>query len=342
MALRDFERGEEGAHKGLPVVKASFCAAGEACFGKMKTLATINLWSALPTPLTTDLQVDEAAVGRLVGDAVDGGFAGVFLAGTCGEGPWLPDRERIRLVTAAAAAAEGRLTIGAQVSDNSVPRVLENIEQMARAGADVAILAAPTTFLNATADRVAGFFLETLEASALPVGVYDLGRHRPIAIPLERLEEIYGHPRVALVKDSSGSPERRSAALAAQALRPDLQLFNGDEFKCLDYLLAGYNGCMFGGAVAVAAEMREVVRLFLSGHLDEARRVEQRMIRVLFGIYGGETIECWLTGLKYSLVRRGLIPTTASFLGYPLTETCRAFIEADVSERHGGVTAQVR
>jgi len=306
----------------------------------MKSLVTVNLWSALPTPLTHDLQVDEVAVGKLIQDAIAGGFAGVFLAGTCGEGPWLPDHERIRLIRAAAEAAAGRLTIGAQVSDNSVPRVLENIDRVAKAGADVAIMAAPTTFLNATPDRIAALFTQTVTASALPVGIYDLGKHRPIMIPEDRLLEIYLQPKVRLVKDSSGSSERRAIALEAQRQRPDLQLFNGDEFKCLEYLLAGYEGCMFGGAVAVAAEMREIASLLVTGQLDEARRVERRMIQVLYGIYGGETIECWLTGLKYSLVCRGLFPTTASFLGFPLTETCRAFIEADVSERHGGLAAQ--
>ena len=48
---------------------------------------------------------------------------------------------------------------------------------------------------------------------------------------------------------------------------------------------------------------------------------------MLFGLYGGEAIACWLTGLKYYMVRRGLFSTTTSFLGYPLTDECRAYIE---------------
>jgi 4-hydroxy-tetrahydrodipicolinate synthase len=297
--------------------------------------ATVKLWSALPTPLTDDYKVDESAVVRLINDAIGSGMSGVFLAGTCGEGPWLQDAERSRLIETAAATAAGRLSIAAQVSDNSVPRILDNIKLVTRAGADVAIVAAPTTFMNPTPERVVALFRETAANSNLPVGIYDLGKHRAIMIPEEYLLETYMLPNVSLVKDSSGSPARRAIALEALTQKPDLQLFNGDEFKCLEYLENGYQGCMFGGAVAVPAELRQIASLFTSRNIEEARRVESAMQRVLYGIYGGIKIECWLTGLKYHLVRRGLFNSTSSFLGYPLTDSCRTCIEEDVAARMG-------
>lgn len=263
----------------------------------------------------------------MVRDAIAGGMQGLFLAGTCGEGPWLPDLERTRLVKAAVKAGAGKLKIAAQVSDNSVPRILDNVARMADAGADYAIIAAPATMLNVTPERVAAHFIEAANASRLPVGIYDLGRHRPVVIPENRLKEIYLLPNVRLVKDSSGSPDRRALALEARAARPELVLFNGDEFRCLDYLQAGYRGCMFGGAAAVAPQLNRIAALFLAGRLDEARSLDAEMKRTLFGIYGGESIACWLTGLKYYMVRRGLFSSAASFLGYPLTAECRAFIE---------------
>ena len=73
----------------------------------------------------------------MVRDAIAGGMQGLFLAGTCGEGPWLPDLERTRLVKAAVKAGAGKLKIAAQVSDNSVPRILDNVARMADAGADI-------------------------------------------------------------------------------------------------------------------------------------------------------------------------------------------------------------
>ena len=294
---------------------------------KMKTLPAVQIWSAAPTPLTDDLKVDVASVERMVRAAIAEGVHGLFLAGTCGEGPWLPDTERRRLVQAAVAAAEKRLKIAVQVSDNSVPRILNNATRAAEDGADYAIIASPATMMNATPERIVALFSEAASTCPLPVGIYDLGRHRPIVIPENRLKEIYLLPQVQLVKDSSGSPDRRAIALSARETKPSLRLLNGDEFRCLDYLEAGYDGCMFGGAVAVGPQLKRVVTLFQAGKLEEARAEEAEMKRILFGIYGGESIACWLTGLKYYLVKRGLFSTRASFLGYPLTTECREFIE---------------
>lgn len=289
--------------------------------------ARISFWSAVPTPLTPGLQVDTESVGRMVEAAVADGMEGLFVAGTCGEGPWLPDRERRRLMAAAVAAAAGRLRIAAQVSDNSVPRILDNAALAADCGADFAIIAPPATLLNATPDRIVALFAGAAQACPLPVGIYDLGRHRPIMIPEDRLKELYLLPQVKLVKDSSGAPERRAAALAAKAEKPELRLFNGDEFRCLEYLQAGYDSCLFGGAAAVAPQLRRIGALFAAGRLEEAAQEEAEMKQALFGIYGGEKIACWLTGLKYYMVQRGLFSTSASFLGYPLTDECRAFID---------------
>ncbi|MBL9213897.1 MAG: dihydrodipicolinate synthase family protein [Opitutaceae bacterium] len=293
----------------------------------MKSSSVIHFWSATPTPLTADRRVDDASVERMVRDALANRITGLFLGGTCGEGPWLPNRERSRLVKAVAAAAGGRLELIAQVSDNSVARIVDNMRDAAEAGATMVMIASPATLLNGTPDRIAAHFEEAVAASPLPVGIYDLGAHRPHAIPVDRLKRILLLPKVRLVKDSSGQPERQAAALAARAEKPSLLLFNGDEFACLKYLEAGYNGFMFGGAVAVGPHMHRIAELFLAGRLDEARAADEEMRQILYAIYGGKNISCWLTGLKYYMVRKGIFATTESFLGYPLTDECRAAIE---------------
>lgn len=298
----------------------------------------MQLWSAAPTPLTGDLTVDTPSVKKMIRAAIADGITGVFLAGTCGEGPWLCDKERNRLVAAAAEAGGGAIRIAVQVTDNSVPRILENIRQVADVGADYAIVAPPPVFMNVTAQRVADHFIAAAEASPLPVGVYDTGRHRTVSIAEDKLKEVYLCSNVVLVKDSSGSPSRREQALAARRAKPGLALFNGDEFKCIEYLQAGYDGCMFGGAAAIARPLARIVALVAEDRLDEARAEEAEMKALLYGIYGGENIACWLTGLKYYMVRRGLFSSSASYLGYPLTDNCRDFIEkyAEAGVRTGG------
>ena len=71
-----------------------------------------------------------------------------------------------------------------------------------------------------------------------------------------------------------------------------------------------------------------IVDLVAKGDGAAARLADAKMRRELFGIYGGESIACWLTGLKHCLVKQGLFESAASYLEYPLTDECREFIES--------------
>lgn len=281
----------------------------------------------MPTPLSAALQIDVKAVQRVVLNSISAGVDGLFLGGTCGEGPWLPDLERFKLVQVVRNYAESRLKIAVQVSDNSVPRILDNIRVAQEAGADYGMIAPPASMMNATPERVTALYVTAIKASPLPIGVYDLGRGRNFSIPEDRLREVYLLPNLALVKDSSADPERRKLALAIRAERPELRLFCGDEFNGLDYLMAGYDGLMLGGAVVTAPMLGQMIALLQEGRTVESRAVEREMIALLLGIYGGKALTCWLTGLKYFLVKKGLFTTTASYLEYPLTQECREFID---------------
>ena len=289
----------------------------------------MQIWSAVPTPLDDALHLDERSLDRMIEASIADGVDGLFIAGTCGEGPWLPDAERRLLFRASVRIAAGRIKLAAQVTDNSAERVRQNIEQVADCGVDLAIVAAPPVFLNATPDRIVRHFNRACDDSPLPIGIYDLGTHRPTQIPLERMGEVYGHPRVALVKDSSGDGSRMAGAVESRRLNPKLSLLGGDEFRFLEYADAGYDGVMFGGAVVTARVLREIGGLLKEDRREEAEALDAATRERLLGIYGGPSIACWLTGLKYWMVHQGLFSSVSSFLEYPLNDECRSFIERD-------------
>ena len=58
-----------------------------------------GVWSATPTPLTNDLKIDTVAIERMVKHYLRLGVKGLFLAGSCGEGPVMPDSQRRLLVS---------------------------------------------------------------------------------------------------------------------------------------------------------------------------------------------------------------------------------------------------
>ena len=255
---------------------------------KIPTEALTGVWSASPTPFTNRWHVDTIAVKRLVEHHLRLGVHGLFLGGTCGEGPWMPDAERRSLVRAAAAAARGRLLLAVQVTDNSAPRIVENMRAAAEDGADIAVIAPPYFLLNATSENVTALYQTAIRACPLPVGVYDRGAYSSVPVPDEALRRIYAEPRVVLVKDSSANPDRRRIALDARKARPALRLLNGDEFHCVEYLQAGYNGLLLGGGIFNGRLAVRIVEAVRAGRISEAERLQKRMNRLMWDVYGGK------------------------------------------------------
>ncbi len=250
------------------------------------------------------------------------------------QGPWLPDAERETLVRAAVAASKGRLRIAMQVTDNSAGRTLANIGKAKEWGVELAVVAQPFFFLNATADRQLAFYREIARKSPLPVGFYDRGKASPYMMPESHLAELMAEPNIVMVKDSSQNVAHREVFLAAKKQRPGLVLLDGDEFETIPYLQAGYDGLLLGGGIFNAGQAHRIIRAVRTGNLAEAQHWQVRMNELMYRVYGRK-IECWMAGLKELLVQMGLFSTGTQLLDYPLTDECRRQITEAVNGADG-------
>jgi 4-hydroxy-tetrahydrodipicolinate synthase len=287
-----------------------------------------GVWSAAPTPFTKEGRIDSASIKRMTEHHCRLGINGLFLLGTNGEGPWLTDAQRSEVVRATVAAARGRLVVTAQVTDNSAARILDNIARVKRDGADIAIIAPPFFLFPATPANILALYLTVIRNSPLPIGIYDRGMNSSVQVPLDVMRQLYAEKNVILVKDSSSDPARREMALAVRKQRRSLTLLNGNEFDCAGYLKAGYDGLLLGGAVFNGHMAALILAAAKQGDHDRAERIQKRMNRIMFSVYGGKKITCWLAGEKHLLVKMGLFQTSKNLLGYSLTPSCSKAIDS--------------
>ena len=292
-----------------------------------------GVWSAAPTPFTSDGRVDERSVGRMIEHHLRLGVRGLFLAGTNGEGPWLPERDLRSLLRSAVGQNRGRLVIAVQVTANSAAQILENSGKAAEDGADMAVIAPP--FFAAgyasekdRADRLARIYLEAIRSNPLPVGIYDRGSFSSVAIPDRVLERLYGEKNVIMVKDSSSNDAHMALALKAKHSRQGLALLDGYEFDCVRYLKAGYDGLLLGGGVFNGFIARRIWEAAMAGDYSRAERLQKKMNRIMYAVYGGKKIRAWLSGEKYLLVKMGIFGTWRNYPDYPLTAADRRRIES--------------
>ncbi len=287
-----------------------------------------SIWSASPTPFLDGGVLDDAGIENLVQQHTRLGVTGLFLGGTCGEGPFMPNHQRAELIHRVRSAAGTRFHLAVQVTDTSALRVRRNIAEAVEAGADSVVIAAPWLGRFVNPEFARRYFRESLAGPwPVPVGIYVLKQPPETGMDLDLWAEIVSHPAVAYVKDSSGSAEYRRALLAVKAERPGLVLRTGDEFDVLSAVADGYDGCVLGTAILNAGMIGRALEAQGRGDLEAARTWQQRSNRFLFDLFRPD-IGAWMSGLKYALVRLGLFTTEFAHLVDPLTDEDRRRIEA--------------
>ena len=119
------------------------------CFAPKIIMNTISpeviegVWSATPTPFNNKLAIDVASVQHSIKYHLRLGVKGLFVGGTCGEGPWITDAQRKEITQVAVKAANGKLPIVIEVTINSAPRIIDRIRADDEDGADAVIIAPP-------------------------------------------------------------------------------------------------------------------------------------------------------------------------------------------------------
>jgi len=292
-----------------------------------KRLFPAGVWSAMPTPFTSKMEIDLASVRRMVAHHFRLGIKGLFVCGTNGEGPWLTNVQRKTLVQDVIRHTRGRMPVAVQVTDNSAARILDNIAMARDAGADIAVIAPPYFIYNSSARNIHKIYCDAIRRSPLPIGIYDRGKFGSVFVPNEVLRDIYQEQKVGIIKDSSTLPERMEIALEAKRRRPNLLLLDGDEFRCVQYIKAGYDGLLLGGGVFNGYMAGKIIEAVRAGNLKLAEQIQVRMNRMMWAVYGGKKVACWLAGEKQLLIRMGIFKTWRNYPHFTLSPSCRRAIE---------------
>jgi 4-hydroxy-tetrahydrodipicolinate synthase len=292
-----------------------------------------GLWSATPTPFTDELKLDIEAIPRLLEHHLRLGVKGLFLGGTSGEGPWMSDAMRLELAKEVVKCNNSRMLLAMQVTDNSAMRIIDNIKMIEDSGIDIAVIAPPFFQVNASQEYLKDLYLEVIENSSLPVGVYHRGKLSSVELEPQTIEEIITHPKVVLIKDSSSDPIAREMICKAIEKRKDkLFALNGNEFNSVPYAEAGYDGFLFGGACFNGLMANKILKLAKAGDIQGAQAMQDHMNLVMTRVFGGEGLPCWLAGQKQMMVELGIFNTRKTIINYEITEECINAIKTVVEQ----------
>ena len=279
----------------------------------MKSLMFKGCGTALVTPFSGGyVNLDRFA--SLVDRQVEAGVDFLVPLGTTGETPCLSEEERLQLLVTAKEHSAGRpVMVG--VGTNSLDATLRNIRQIENYGADAFLVVVPY-YNKPTQQGQYEYFRAIAEASSKSIVIYNVpgrtGVNMTAETCLRLAEEV---ENIVAVKEASGNYAQISEIIRN---RPEgFSVLSGNDNETLSLMATGADGVISVASNLVPAEMTALVRAMQEGRLDEARRLNFRLMPLFKGCF----IESNPIPVKAGMASLGLLEDS---LRLPLTSSSAA------------------
>ena len=230
--------------------------------------------TALVTPFANDGEVDEPALRSLVEWQIEEGVDFLVPLGSTGEAATLTPVEQRRVVEIVVERAGGRVPIVAGAGSNDTRRAVAASRAMSEIGVTHLLHVAP--MYNRPPQRgIVQHFRTIVEATDLPVIVYNVPGRTGCNIAAETALEIAELPNVAGIKEASGD-----LAQIAEILRhrpAQFSVLSGDDALTLAVMEAGGDGVISVVSNATPRAMADLVGRCLAGNHAAAHEVDERL-----------------------------------------------------------------
>lgn len=258
----------------------------------------------LVTPFAGHGVLDDAALGRMVELQVAGGVAGIFVLGTTGEGAHVPRESRRHLVAETVKLVRKRALVFAGLGDIREANVTEANEFFGD-GAD-AVVAHPPASEKVPAAKLLGWYESLLEQLAGPMLLYNMPMTTEVSIPLDTVEQLLGHPKLAGIKDSENNPRRHEELLQRFGGKKDFSVFIGVGALMQNGLKLGADGIVPSVGNLIPEVCGQVCAAAKKGDWPEVENLSARMNAVAAIYQKGRNLNESLSALKAAMHLRGL------------------------------------
>jgi dihydrodipicolinate synthase/N-acetylneuraminate lyase len=284
------------------------------------------------TPVTASGQLDEAAVDRVVDSLVAGGVSGIFVLGTTGEGAHVPRSFRRQLVRRAASRAGNRCLIYAGLGDLPASE-FASANDYFRDGAH-AVVAHPPISTPVPVSELAGWYRTLLDQLEGPLILYNIPMTTGVSIPLDAVERLLGHPRLAGIKDSENNPARHEELLRRFGGRAGFAIFIGVGALMEKGLQRGAHGIVPSVGNLIPDVCQNLCAAARRGDWAAAGDCFSRMTTVSALYQKGRTLNDSLSALKAAMSCRGLCALHVLPPLRPMAETELITLRSHMSQLH--------
>ena len=246
--------------------------AAAAPFGRILT--------AMATAFREDGSVDLDGTARIATHLVDTGHDGVVVSGTTGDSATTSFEEDGQILAAVKDAVGDRATIVAGVGTNDTRHSVELARQAEKTGADAVLLVTPY-YSKPSQAGVLHHFRQVVDASSLPVMLYDVPGRTGTVISMEVYEAAADLDTVVAVKDAVGDFAR-----GVRLRQLGYAIYSGDDVANLGWLAHGAAGFVSVVGHAAGNRLKAMSDAWLAGDTAKALEVYTGMLPAIDAVMG--------------------------------------------------------
>jgi 4-hydroxy-tetrahydrodipicolinate synthase len=234
--------------------------------------------TALVTPFTPTLILDEDGVRRLARRQIDEGVHFLVPCGTTGESPTLSEEERGRIVQICVEEARGRVPVLAGAGGYDTREVIHAARQMERAGAN-GLLSVTPYYNKPTPDGLIQHYKAIADSTSLPIIVYNVPGRTGCNVDPATLVKLAAIPNVIGVKEASGNIQQMCEI--CRAVPSDFIVLSGDDAITLPLMAVGGRGVISVASNEVPREMSQMVEAAERGDFVAARTIHASLLPLM-------------------------------------------------------------
>ena len=257
---------------------------------------------AIVTPMSSNGDVDYAALEKLIEFHVANGTHGIVSVGTTGESATLSVDEHISVVDFTVKQVAGRVQVIAGTGANSTSEAIHLTRLASNLGIDACLLVVPY-YNKPTQEGLYQHFKAISVAVDIPQILYNVPGRTVLSMDNATVERLAGFDNIIGIKDATGDPELGADLI--KRVSNQMTVLSGDDLTALDLIKLGGKGNISVTANISPQRMSQMCVAGVNGDYETADRINTELAEVSQALF----VESNPIPVKWALEKMGMIQT---------------------------------
>lgn len=245
-----------------------------------------GIYTPIVTPFKENEEIDYCKMKHNLQKWEKTDLDGIVVLGSNGEFVYLSHQEKLQLIEYVIGNFQNNKKVIVGTTYDSTKETISFSRKAAELGADAVLVLPPHYYKGGMKDEILyHHFMEVADACSIPVMLYNMPANTGINLNPSLVARLSKHPNIVGIKDTAGNIVQLSEII--RDTEKDFAVFAGNAGYLLPALTIGAKGATAALGNILPEDCCHLVKLFQEGQLEEARKLQLKIIKINHTVTGG-------------------------------------------------------